>query len=250
MSDDVNNQLILIAGQSTTGKSMSLRNLPNQEKGLYLNTEAGKRLPFKSKFVQKRIVNPYQVFEAFQYARANPDMFDYIILDSLTFWFDMVETQVVLNAENTQQGWGEFQQIFKRLMQQEVASFGKPVIILAHTREDFNEQKARMDSVVPVKGALKNNGVEAYFSTVVHTVTMPISELEKDDGTPLFDPELLHITEEERLLGVKHVFQTQLTKKTLGNRIRSPFGMFNRSQIYMDNDAFLLLKHLHSFYND
>lgn len=36
-----NNQLILIVGESTKGKSSSLRNIRNQEKYLYLGTESG-----------------------------------------------------------------------------------------------------------------------------------------------------------------------------------------------------------------
>lgn len=46
----VNDQLVLIMGESGTGKSASLRNIPNQERWLYLNCEAGKRLPFRNKF--------------------------------------------------------------------------------------------------------------------------------------------------------------------------------------------------------
>lgn len=44
MSLETNDQLILVSGFSGTGKSASLRNIRNQEKWLYLNTEAGKRL--------------------------------------------------------------------------------------------------------------------------------------------------------------------------------------------------------------
>ena len=41
--DDVqpNDQLILVVGYSSTGKSASLRKIKNQEKWLYLNTESG-----------------------------------------------------------------------------------------------------------------------------------------------------------------------------------------------------------------
>ena len=36
-----------------------------------------------------------------------------------------------------------------------------------------------MKTSVPIKGALKNNGVEAYFSTVVAAKKVSISDLEK-----------------------------------------------------------------------
>ena len=41
-----------------------------------------------------------------------------------------------------------------------------------------------------------------------------------------FQNDLLVITEEEEELGFKHVFQTRLTKDSVGERIRSPMGMF------------------------
>ena len=73
MSNDVNDQLSLVVGYSAAGKSASLRNIKNQEKWLYLNTEAGKRLPFRNKFQPFRITDPYQVHEAFDHGTDNPD---------------------------------------------------------------------------------------------------------------------------------------------------------------------------------
>lgn len=99
--NDTNDQLILVCGYSATGKSASLRNIKNQEKWMYLNTEAGKRLPFKNKFKSFRITDPLQVIEAFEYATAHPDEIEGIIVDSLTFLMDMYESQYVLTASNT-----------------------------------------------------------------------------------------------------------------------------------------------------
>jgi len=96
---------------------------------------------------------------------------------------------------------------------------------------------------VPIKGALKNNGVESYFSTVVATKKVALTTLED------YENDLLNITEQDELLGYKHVFQTQLTKQTIGERIRSPMGMFTRSETFIDNDAQRLLDHLHSYYS-
>ena len=41
MLNQTNDQLLLICGLSGTGKSASLRNIRNQEKWMYMNTEAG-----------------------------------------------------------------------------------------------------------------------------------------------------------------------------------------------------------------
>ena len=244
MTEEVgtNDQLVLICGYSATGKSASLQNIRNQERWMYLNTEAGKRLPFKNKFDPYRIEDPYQIHEAFDHGTDNPDV-DGIVVDSLTFMMDMFETMYVLNAANTMKAWGDYGQFFKVLMQQKVTAFGKPAIFTAHLKDMLDEKNMEMKTFVPVKGALQNNGIEAYFSTVVATKKMPIKELEKG-----FLNDMLNISDEERELGFKHVFQTRITKATTGERIRSPMGMFSKEQTYIDNDAQLLLDHLTEFY--
>jgi hypothetical protein len=242
MSDDMNDQLILICGYSGTGKSASLQNIRNQENWLYLNTEAGKRLPFKNKFQNFRIEDPYQVFEAFQHGTDNPDVHG-IVIDSLSFLMDMFETMYVVNSANTMAGWGNYNQFFKTLMQQHVVQFKKPVIIIAHVRDDLDEKAMEMRTTVPIKGALKNQGVEAYFSTVVAAKKMTIKDLEP------YHNKLLHLSDEEKLLGFKHVFQTRITKTTVGERIRSPMGLFSKEETFTDNDAQILLDHLHAFYS-
>lgn len=237
-------QLVLVVGYSTTGKSASLRNIRNQERWVYLGTEAGKRLPFKNRFMTVRVTDPYEVEQYFDECIANQGDVDGIALDSMTFLMDMFETQYVVNSANTMAAWGAYQQFFKNIMQKKVPEFGKPVVVMAHVKDELDEKNMEMKTCVPIKGALKNNGVEAYFSTVVAAKKVSIKELEA------YGSNLLTITDEERELGYKHVFQTRITKNTTGERIRSPMGMFDRSQTYMDNDVQLLLDHLHKFYNE
>ena len=240
---DINEELMLIVGESATGKSLSLRNLPNPERVMYLNCEAGKRLPFKSKFKQFKVDDPWQVYEGFDHAQNNPD-FDIIVIDTLTFLMDMFESKYIVGAADTMKGWLNYQQFFKNLMQDKVVKSDKAVIILAHTRSDLDEAKAEMVTAVPIKGALKNNGIEAYFSTVVAAKKVDIKELEKTASS------MLTITDRERELGYKHVFQVQVTKKTRNERILSPFDMFEDNEIYMDNDAGKLLAHLRKYYSE
>jgi hypothetical protein len=237
----MNDQLVLVGGESGTGKSASLRNIRNQANWLYLNCEAGKRLPFQNQFQSHRIEDPYQVHEAFDYGTGRADIHG-IIIDTMTFMMDMLETMYVLPSTNTMAAWGNYGQFFKQLMQQKVVAFGKPVIILGHTRSDLDEKAMEMKTQVPIKGALKNNGVEAYFSTVVAAKKVSLKDLEA------YPNDLLTITEEDEMLGYKHVFQTRLTKATVNERIRSPMGLFTREQTFMDNDAQRLLDHLHNFY--
>jgi len=236
-----NDQLALICGYSGTGKSASLRNIKNQERWYYINSEAGKRLPFRNKFQVFNLVDPMDVFNGFAAAKDDPAV-DGVIVDSITFLMDMVETQYVITSTNTQQAWGQFAQYFKQLMQQSVASLGKPAIFTAHVLDVLDEKNMEMKTSVPVKGSLKNNGVEAYFSTVVATKKMTIKDLEP------YKNDLLNISDEEKELGFKHVFQTRITKKTTGERIRSPMGMFTKEETFIDNDAQLLLNRLNEYY--
>lgn len=242
-----NDQLVLVCGESGAGKSASLRNIRDQDDWLYLGTEAGKRLPFRHKFRGGgiRVSNPYEVQQAFNYACTEEGLdVKGIIVDSVTFMMEMYESQYVLTSPNTQQAWQHYQQFFKQLMQQDVIKFARPTVMTAHVLDVFDENSGTVKTSVPVKGALKNNGIEAYFSTVVMAKKVPLRELEK------YGSDLLTITEEDKELGYKHVFQTRPTKATAGTRIRSPMGMFTREQTYMDNCVQKLLDHLHKFYND
>lgn len=96
----MNDNLILITGKATCGKSASLMNLKNPEGVMYLNCETGKKLPFRSKFQEYTITDPLQVYEAFDAAEKKPEIHT-IIIDSLTYLMDMYESMYVLKAQNT-----------------------------------------------------------------------------------------------------------------------------------------------------
>ena len=241
--DVSNDQLVLVVGYSTTGKTASLRNIRNQERWVYLNCESGKRPPFKNKFNMVTVTDPEQVPEYLQQCIDNIDDVDGIIIDSLSFLMDMYETQYVLNSANTMKAWGDYGQFFKNIMQNLVPKFRKPIIIIAHVRDDLDERSMEVKTSVPIKGALKNQGVEAYFSTVVAAKKIPLKELEK------YGSKMLSITDDEKEVGYKHVFQTRITKNSTGERIRSPMGMFERAETYIDNDVQILIDHLNDYYS-
>lgn len=247
-----NDYMVLISGPSGTGKSASLMDLRDQPGVLYLNCEAGKKLPFAHQFSEVVITDPYQITDMFDYMFANGYVIPHpvngnvkihtVVIDTLTFLLDMYESKYVFGAANGQQAWANFAQFFKMLMQDKIAQAKVNVVILAHTLEVYNEATMSYDIKVPVKGSLKNNGIEAYFSTVVSTKKVPLTKLEN------FKSDLLNITEDDEIVGYKHVFQTRLTKETTGERIRAPMRMFSQAQTYMDNNVQTLLDHLHTYY--
>ena len=132
--------------------------LENPEGVMYLNCEAGKRLPFKAKFKQYIVTDPLQVIEAFDHAETD-ECIHTIVVDSLTYLLDMYESMYVLNSSNTMKSWSDFSQYFKVLMQQKVAGSTKRVIFTAHTSDTLNESEMATETKVPVKGSLKNNGI-------------------------------------------------------------------------------------------
>lgn len=245
MQQTVNDNLVLVVGTSAAGKSAALRSLKDQSGVVYLNCESGKKLPFPNKFQKFTITDPYQVHEAFDaIAEGKLGKVHTVVIDSITFLMDMYESVHVLGSKDTMKAWGEFAQFFKHLMQDKIAKSTCNVICIAHTLTILNENDMVMETKVPIKGALKNNGVEAYFSCVIAAKKMAVKSLKG------YASDLLVITDEEEALGFKYVFQTKLTKETVNERIRSPMGLFKTSETFMDNDVQKLLSHLHNYYNE
>lgn len=238
----VNRKCILIAGKSASGKSASLRNIKNPKGVLYLNCEAGKELPFVSNFVVQTVTHPLEVEKWLQQIEGTPDCHT-VIIDTLTYLMDMFESKCILTSANTMKAWGDYAQFFKRLMQQHVAVSTKNIIFLAHTRDILNESEMVMETLVKVKGSLMDQGIESYFNNVIATKKIAISKLQS------YQNPMLVITPQEEALGFKYVYQTQLTKETVNDKIRGPIGMWSTAETYIDNDIQLVIDKLHTFYS-
>lgn len=241
---DVNNNLVLIGGKSGSGKSASLRNIKDPDGVIFANCESGKELPFASKFRQSKILNPYALCEIFERAEKSKKIHT-IIVDTITFLMDMLESQVVLTASEKEKfkAWAAYGDYWRKLMQENVAGSSKNVIMLAHTMDQLNENEGVMETKVKLKGSIMNQGVEAYFCNVLATKKISIVKLEK------YQNPLLNITPEEEALGFKYVYQTRLTKETINECIRGPIGLWATEETFIDNDAQLVLDRLHTYYN-
>ena len=236
-------RLILVSGFSATGKSSSLEHLREPEKWLYINTEI-KDLPFPHNFKECKIYDPKKILELFDAIEANPQKFKGIIIDSLSFLMDKFE-EMYINADDvvdTRAAWADYGKFFKDLIFNKIGKFQGDVICLAHVL-DFDDPATLTKKIyVPIKGSLKNQGVEAYFSFVVSTKKKTLMELED------YHNDMLHITEEDEIEGFKYVFQTKIDKKTLGERIRAPKGLFSIKETFIDNDCQVLLDNLYKYY--
>ena len=245
MTDEVitspNDYLVAVVGKSSTGKSASLKDIEDPEGVAYANCEAGKRLPFRSKFNEIVITDPYQVIQLLQEAEEQPHIHT-IVIDSLSFLLEMYVSQYVIPATNGMKAWGDFGQFIKTLFQQHVAASTKNIIFISHTGDKYNESELVTEVAMPVQGSTKNVGLEAYFSLVIATKKVKLKELEK------YKNSMLNITEEDQLLGYKHVFQTRLTKETSAERLRGPMGMWSIQETYIDNNIQYVLNRLKEYY--
>jgi hypothetical protein len=138
--------------------------------------------------------------------------------------------------------WGDFAQFFKTMMQQYVAGSSKNVIFIAHVKDQLNESDMVMETSVPIKGSVKNNGVESYFSCIIAAKKVKLKDLEG------YSSDLLQPTPEEEALGFKYVFQTKLTKETVNERLRGPLGLWDTNETFIDNNVQLVLDRLHEYY--
>lgn len=237
----VNDKMVLLVGKAANGKSTSLRGIKDPEGVMYLNMEAGKKLPFRSKFKEYIITNPMvQLPQAFMAAEKKPEIHT-IVIDSLTYMMDMVEAQAVLAATDTQKGWSNFAQFFKYVMQNLCANSSKNIVFTAHVKDEINGDMVR-ETVVPIKGSLKNNGVESYFSCIIAAKKLSLNALEE------YKSELLTITPQEEALGFKYVFQTMITKDTVNERLRGPLDLFAPNESFIDNNIQLVLDRLDEYY--
>lgn len=238
-----NKNIVLIVGKSTTGKSTSLMGLENQEGVMFLNCEANKELPFPHKFQSYTITDPMQVLEAFDHAETDPNIHT-IVIDSLTFLMDMFETMYVQTATDTRTAWGEYLQFYNILTQQKMASSTKRIAVIAHTADVLNETDNVREVRVKVKGAIMNKGVEASFTTILATKKAPIEKI-GDYENDLLQPVGEGYTDDQ---GYRHVFQTNPTKETVNETMRTPLMMFNKKETFIDNNLENVFKRIESFY--
>lgn len=241
MSDD-NKNVVLIMGPPNTGKSASLRNLP-QETMAYLNADL-KEIPFKSSFLASiEIPDAKFVLDYIHEIESNPTVTGGV-LDTITFLMSMYERQYVVPLAGTKQGqaaWGEYGNFYREVVHA-IKSGTKDYAILAHQETKYNETSLSFETSVPVKGAVGKIGVEADFTTILATKQMPISKLEA------YESDLLTITDEEKEDGVKYVFCTRITGAFAGEKMRSAMGLWGRNELFIDNDLNLVFNRIKQYY--
>ena len=250
---NIKDEVLLICGTPATGKSTSLEFLENPEGVLYLNCDHGKKLPFKSKFIDYAVTNPDHVplifnsLETKESIRPNgeehsTDKIHTIVIDTINNLMSLVESKYVDDSVDSRVGWNIYYKYITNLMSQSVATSSRNVIFLAHVVNERNETNGLDETFVKLKGSIMRSGLESYFSTILMCKKKLITELKN------YDSDYLNISETEKSLGYKHVYQTLLTKATINERIRSPKDMWSIEETYIDNNVQHVLHRLKDFY--
>jgi hypothetical protein len=114
---------------------------------------------------------------------------------------------------------------------------------MCHTQDIMNEQELAIETKAFVKGSVGKLGVEADFSIILGSKKVPIKQLKSIEN------DLLHITPEEEEDGYKYCFVTRVDKDNIGWTMRSPIGLWDRSEKYIDNDLKQVFDRVHQYYD-
>ena len=211
---------VLIVGESGTGKSTGIQTLP-PERTVILNTEE-KTLPFAHENNFKVInISSYKKLDAVltQLDSEKGQVFDYIVLDSLTSATEIVDRYSTAMFSGFEQ-WKQYslliQDVVLRLKRMKQQIF---VTAIPETRdESFSEKK----KYTKIKGKeLKYGFVEAQFSIVLYT----LPQYSEDDG---------------EMEGIDMQF-----KPNKNNTAKAPVGLFDKKP---SNDYLAIANRIEKFY--
>ena len=65
---------------------------------------------------------------------------------------NMFEAKYIKTAADTRKAWGNYQTFFEQIFQDKIIRYGKPVIIIAHVADSYDEKTLDIKTSIPVKG--------------------------------------------------------------------------------------------------
>ena len=216
----MNKRCILVIGESGTGKTLSLRNLP-LEKILYINfdgkSEMGLGMEEKMKVVTPEspmdVINSLEAFEA-------SDKYDYIVIDTLSFMADQYEAMYIHDSEDSRSEWGNYAHEITTLLNFARLKSKKTWIFFNHLQLNTSST----GTAAYVKGSLAKKSLESFFSTVLLTDTYDLAKPNPFGSV------------------VGYRFQTKPTAQNRKVSARSPIGVF--PEYIKNNDLDLVFRAL------
>lgn len=220
-----------VLGYSGMGKSFSLANLREPEKVVIINGDK-KQLPFISPMRVVSLGEPYELLSLMDSFETD-DRYEVCVIDTFSFILNQFEDQIIMNAarSETRGLWAEYGK-FAREVLSKLNDSKKCYIFMSHLMTEKNEDTGDWLTQAFCKGAAAKHGLEALLTTVLYAKNVPISRLKPN--------ELLTITEEDEEDGSKFVFQTRKDKQSRNESMKALRGIFNREELYIDNDCQLV----------
>jgi hypothetical protein len=219
-----NQKIFLVIGNSGSGKTSSLRNMP-LEKTVLINTELKSMLPFKGHHRLKKhwlLNDVHKLMMGLKMLEEDPEV-EYIVLDSLSYLMNMYELQVVKTSSNTMRTWGDYGDFYRNLIMF-IKSSCKNWVIMCHPKEIFDEKAGEIRVSAAIKGSLSGL-IEADFNVVVYTdITVD------EEGMP------------------QYRFLVKKTKESLSKSVKSPFDMFDESHT-KSNDVMEVFESITKYIN-
>lgn len=236
---------VLICGVTGSGKTSSLYTLKDPSKALLFGCGLdNKPLPFRKNGLNYiGIEDPMDLLrylngdKPFPESIANNDI-ELILIDTLTGALDSFVDYYITPAEDTRTAWGELPKYFNNLLLA-LRNTGIRFVCFAHLQE-LTDKYGNVSISVPVKGSLSTKGLESYFTTVVRATKIDVTAANK------YSNDLLHYDQEDKVV---HVFQTHTDSNTIGDRVKTPRGMFDKkTELYINNDINYLLQRVDEYY--
>lgn len=231
MEESRNRNVVLVGGPPATGKTASLWQLIEKHGSevCYINTD-GKTMPPFDKNKVAKFITPSDPLEVNAGVRKleQDDSVKWIIIDTLSFWFDQIEMKHVVKSDDSRGAWGKIYagEIISLLHFANNVS-KKNWIFLTHTAQDDEPINFVKHTRATVKGSLGKKGLESFFDLVLYT---HVYETGNDDNP------------------VGYGFQVQKTSDTIGFSVRSPHGMFDKPFL-KSNNILKVFDRIHEYYS-
>jgi len=214
----MNKRVILVNGESGSGKTMSIRNI-DLSKTILLNMDGKTETPFGKEDKFFKFITPESALQVNASLQAFEDSeAETIVIDTMSFYVSALELELAGKDEGYD-GWRNYGDRIKELLDFSHRKSKKTWIFLSHTQKGDSGNLQAM-----VKGSMKNLSIESYFATVLELYTYDLAK--------------------PNMFGSVIGYGLQ-TRKTLENRkssAKSPLGLFPEK--IMNNDLDLVLRRL------
>ena len=237
-----NKHIVLIVAKPSSGKTYSLRSLKNPKSVALFNCDR-KSTPFKNDFsVDLDIGNPKDILDYIDQCESNPNI-KTIVLDTVTYLMRTFKIKFIDESSDSRSAWGDYQKFYNKLMDK-IKGGKKNYIVMAHITDVYNEEDEVYESQVVMQGAIAKLGIQGDYATVLEAISKPVNKKLKG-----LENDLMKITDQEELIGIKYLFLTRRMKGHLSTMARSASDLWDMKELYIDNNIQNVIDRLEEYYD-